>query len=49
MNSKFSDSNCKMFIEYSMFKKIMSIHSLYTLILYLDYRLVYVLIHLFIK
>jgi hypothetical protein len=27
----------------------MSIHSLCTLILYLDYRLVYVLVHLFIK
>jgi hypothetical protein len=49
MNSKFSDSNCKMFIGIFYVQKIMSIHSLYTLILYLDYRLVYVLIHLFIK
>jgi hypothetical protein len=40
MNSKLSDSNCKMFMDYSLSVKIMIIHYLYIIILCLDYRLV---------
>jgi hypothetical protein len=47
MNSKFGDSNCKMFIR--IFSVQINYVRLYSLILYLSYMLVYVLIYLFNK
>jgi hypothetical protein len=49
MNSKFSDSNYKMFIEIFSVQINYVIHSLSTLIFGLSYRLVYELIYLFNK
>jgi hypothetical protein len=47
MNSKLSDSNCKMFIELFYVPIIRIIHCLCILILCLGYRLIYVIIYLF--